>query len=206
MKNEYWNSLLTEKSWKILQELKRKYDFILIGGWAVYLYTKMQKSKDIDIVIDIKELEKLKHEGIEKNENLKKYEIKKEEVDIDIYVEYFSKLAIPVEDIKKFTLSIGGFKVVCPELLLVLKQEAYRNRENSVKGEKDRLDIISILLFTEINFDMYYSIVKKYNKNFFADDLKKLIKNFKEYDILSITPRELKLRKNKILERINKKD
>src|SRR3989344_4490106 len=99
-KKEYWNSLLTEKSWQILQDLRREYNFILIGGWAVYLFTKQQKSKDIDIVVGINELEKLKGGGLGKNDNLKKYEIKKEEIDVDIYVEHYSKLAIPVEDIK----------------------------------------------------------------------------------------------------------
>lgn len=43
----YYNELITEKSWKKLQELKRKYKFILIGGWAVYVYTKTLKSKDV---------------------------------------------------------------------------------------------------------------------------------------------------------------
>ena len=40
---EFWNSLLTEKSWNLLIEIKKKYDFILIGGWAVYLLTRQQK-------------------------------------------------------------------------------------------------------------------------------------------------------------------
>src|SRR3989344_179180 len=97
---EFWNSLLTEKSWNLLQELKKEHSFILIGGWAVYLFTKQQKSKDIDIVIDIKELQKFKSENLNKNDNLKKYEIKREDIDIDIYLEHYSRLAIPAEDIK----------------------------------------------------------------------------------------------------------
>ena len=49
---EFWNSLLTEKSQKLLMQLKNQpIKFILIGGWAVWLYTKQQKSKDIDIVL-----------------------------------------------------------------------------------------------------------------------------------------------------------
>ncbi len=43
-KKEYWNSLITEKSWKILQEIKKEHEFILIGGWAAYLLAKQQKS------------------------------------------------------------------------------------------------------------------------------------------------------------------
>lgn len=50
--NEFWNSDITEASWRGLQELKREIDFVLIGGWAVYLYSRLQKSKDIDVIVD----------------------------------------------------------------------------------------------------------------------------------------------------------
>ena len=68
---EFWNSNLTEKSWKIMQQLKKeKFDFIVIGGWAAYLWTSQHKSKDIDIIIeDYKSLEFLKE----------KYELKKKQ-------------------------------------------------------------------------------------------------------------------------------
>ncbi|MEK6936320.1 MAG: hypothetical protein AABW67_06030 [Nanoarchaeota archaeon] len=120
---EFWNSLLTEKSWKILHEIKHKYNFILIGGLAVYLLTRQQKSKDIDIVIDLTELKKFDKNELRKNDNLKKYEIKNEEIDIDIYLEYYSKLNIPVEDIKNYAVEIEGFRVLCPEALLISKKQ-----------------------------------------------------------------------------------
>ena len=195
---EFWNSLLTEKSWKILYEIKKKYSFILIGGWAVYLLTKQQKSKDIDIVIDLIELKKFDKNKLRKNDNLKKYEIKNEEIDIDIYLEYYSKLVIPVEDIKNYAIEIEGFRVLCPEALLILKQSAYLDRINSVKGEKDKIDVASLIFFSEINFKKYNEILKKYKLDYLKD-LEKLIKNFKEYDSLNLNPRGFKLRKNKIL-------
>ena len=37
---EYWHDLIVEKSWNALQKIKREFNFILIGGWAIYLYTK----------------------------------------------------------------------------------------------------------------------------------------------------------------------
>ena len=109
---EFWNSLLTEKSWRIMQELKKeKFRFIVIGGWAAYLWTKQHKSKDIDVIIpDFKELETLsKKYPLSKNDNLKKYEIKIEEIDIDIYLPYYSKLALPVQVIAKNTTRIESF-------------------------------------------------------------------------------------------------
>jgi hypothetical protein len=45
----YYNDLITQKSWQTLQVLRGRLEFVLIGGWAVYLYTKALKSKDIDL-------------------------------------------------------------------------------------------------------------------------------------------------------------
>ena len=42
---DYWHNLIVEKSWNVLQQLKGKFDFILIGGWASYFWTKASKSK-----------------------------------------------------------------------------------------------------------------------------------------------------------------
>ena len=72
--SEYWHDIQTEKSWKALQKIKGKFPFILIGGWAVYLWTSAQKSKDIDIIVDIKTLAELrKIHDVRKNEFLRKY-------------------------------------------------------------------------------------------------------------------------------------
>jgi hypothetical protein len=196
---EYWNTLLTEKSWNILQDIKRKYDFILIGGWAAYLLAKQQKSRDIDIVVGIKELEKLKKENLIKNDRLKKYELKREEIDIDIYVEYYSQLTIPPEELKNHFIETQGFKVASPEALLVLKQGAYADRQNSVKGEKDKLDIISLLFFTGIDFKQYKAILAKYELEAFLGELKKILAGFKGYDALGMTPREFKKKKEALL-------
>lgn len=205
MKNsEFWDSFLTEKSWNILQELNKKYRFILIGGWAVYLLAKQKKSKDIDIVLGIRELEMFKTEGLRKNENLRKYEIKRGEIDIDIYVEYYSKLAIPAEDVSKFSIKLDGFNVAPPELMLVLKQSAFIDREYFVKGEKDKIDIISLVFFTDVDFRKYYDILKEYKLESYSSNLKRIIKEFKDYNSLNLTPAQLKRKKNVMLEELKK--
>lgn len=201
---EYWNSLLTEKSWELLQEIRKKYNFTLIGGWAVYLWTKTQKSKDIDIIVGINELQKLKQENLGKNDALKKYEIKKQEIDIDIYVEHYSKLAIPVEDIHLYKESIEGFYVASPEVLLILKQGAEIDRGNSIKGEKDRIDIISMLFFSRIELNKYREILKKYGLENYIERLISLIRNFREYDKLDLNPREFKLNKERVLKELKR--
>lgn len=201
---DFWNSLLTEKSWDLLCELKKKYDFVLIGGWAIYIWTKQHKSKDIDIVIDLKELQKLKQENISKNDNLLKYELKFGEIDLDIYVEHYSKLVIPVKDIRRYSLKTEGFEVICPEALLILKQAAELSRKNSVKGEKDRIDIMSLLFFSEIDFKKYFAILKNYSLESYIHDLILLIREFENYNSLFSNPREFKLKKKETLDKLRK--
>lgn len=204
---EFWNSTLTEKSWKIFLGLReKKFNFILIGGWAAYLWTNLHKSKDIDIVIkDFKDLSVLKRDyDMIKNEHLKKYEIKIEEIDIDIYVPFFSKLTVPVEEIEKHTTIIKNFEVVKPEMLLILKQGAELDRKNSVKGEKDRIDIMTLLFYAGIDFKEYFKLLKKYKLGHFYERLKKIILNFKEIKYLNLNPRQFKLEKKEVIEKLKR--
>ena len=199
---EFWHDIITERSWKILQDIKREFDFILIGGWAVYLWTRAFKSKDVDILIDIKNLDYLKNNfDLRKNENLKKYEIKKDGIDIDVYVAFYSKLIIPVEDLVKYTTKIESFKVVKKEALLILKQGSEKEREFSEKGLKDRIDIITLLL-NDIDFKEYYKLVEKYKLDDFPSRLKIIINNFKDLKYINLNPREFKLKKQEILKRL----
>ena len=159
----FYNDLVTQKSFLTLQNLRGKLGFILIGGWAVYLYTKALKSKDIDIIINFDQLEKLKQDfEIIKNDRLKKYEARKEEVQIDIYLPYYSNIRIPVEKITDFT-KIETFTVPSVEMLLILKQLAYEERGLSPKGQKDKLDILSLLYFGNFDTVKYQKLVKKLN-------------------------------------------
>ena len=118
----FYHSITTDKSWQLLLNLRKKYKFILIGGWAVFLYTRALKSKDIDVVIEFSELEKLRDEFIiTKNNRLKKYEAKAEGLDIDIYVPFYSNPGLPAEVLKEFVVNLEGFKVPQKEILAILK-------------------------------------------------------------------------------------
>ena len=200
---DYWNSLVTEKSWNLLKEVNKKIKFTLIGGWAVYLWAKSHKSKDIDIVVDFKELEKIKLEyDLKKNDNLKKYEIIIEDIDIDIYVPYYSELAVPIEDIKNNCAKVENFNVAKPEILLILKQSAELDRADSEKGLKDRIDILDILFRCSINFDEYRNRLKEYKLMYYKERLIKILNEFKELKYLNLNPRKFKLRKKEILNKI----
>lgn len=173
---EFYHNLITEKSFQLLQDFRRKYRFILIGGWAVFLYAGTLKSKDIDVIVDYKELEKLKKEpGFSKNGRLKKYEIKTGEVDIDIYLPHFSNLGLPVEEVIDCCQSRQGFTVPIPEVLLVLKIYAYLDRKNTAKGNKDVIDIFSLIDKTEIDWKKYQELIRTYKLENLNQEFKRLI-------------------------------
>lgn len=184
MAKEFWNELLTQASWEKLFELSKKYDFILIGGWAAYLWTKAHKSKDIDVVVSQATLNEFKHDfQLFKNERLKKYEVKFEKFDLDVYVEHYSRLAIPPEELKNYLASVEGISTVRPEALLVLKQAAEIDRRGSAKGVKDAIDILAMLLYAEIDWKLYALLLARHGKNGFAAELEAVVKNFDEKNI-----------------------
>jgi len=200
---EFYHDLIIEKSFKILQDLRRKFDFILIGGWAIFLYTKALKSKDIDIIIDYDELEKFKKEfDIVKNERLKKYEAKVEQIDIDIYLPYYSNIGLRVEEVKKYTQSIEGFEVPIPEVLLILKTYTFFQRKNTTKGRKDLIDIFSLLSKEIINWQQYKELIKKYDLEEIDKKLKELIFSTKSLPELNLLNHQLSRLKRKILKNL----
>ncbi len=201
--SEYYHNIVTEKSFKILRQLQRTHDFILIGGWAVFVWTKLLKSKDIDVVLDYPELEKFKAQyELAKNDRLKKYEAKEGEVDIDIYVNNYSNPGLPAEDIGRYTVSRGGFRVPRPEVLLLLKQAAHEARLGTPKGEKDKIDIVSLLADCEIDFVFYKKLLDVYKKSELKEKLKDLLKSVNQMPERNLNQHALSRLKSRVLERL----
>ncbi len=203
---EFWHSELVERSWNLLQQLRKRYEFTLVGGWAVYLYTRALKSKDIDLVVDYGVLEGLARDfPLKKNVRLRKYELSLGGVEIDIYVPFFSVLGIPVEEVAAHVTILEGFRVPRPEVLLILKQAVELGRAGTVKGFKDRLDILFLLIHAPIDWDGYRVLVMKHSLDGYPDRLVEILetaeKEFVELGIAS--PRRIKLLREKILREIS---
>lgn len=166
-----WRDEVVEKSWQVLADMSGLADFVLIGGWGVYLWTKKLKSRDIDICIDQENFYKLQSQllqrnyGLKRNVRLMKFEALIGDVEIDIYTPFMSKLVIPCLDIfgKKLYSRIERFKVAIPEILLLLKAQAAQQRWHAEKGVKDRVDIISLLKFADIKLDTLKQVLEKYD-------------------------------------------
>ncbi len=202
---EYYHNLTTQKSFDLLKHLRLKFNFVLIGGWAVFMHTKSLKSKDIDLIVDFSELEKLRQVyHLTKNDRLKKYEIKSEEIDVDLYVYHYSNPGLPAEEAAKFAVPHEGFLIPRPEVLLILKQQAHESRVGTTKGEKDRIDIFALLQLPDFDLEFYRNTLGQYNRAEFLSLLKRLISETMEVKELNLDRHKFSRFKKKILGELEK--
>ena len=206
---DFWNDEITEKSWERLIELRNRFNFILIGGWAVYLYTARNKSKDIDIIVDYDTLWSMKNTygALKKNDHLKKYEINLEEgIDVYIYVPKYSELVIPVKDIFNLTIEREGFILPKEEALAILKIDAFIDRHNSTKGKKDAIDITNLVFFSDFDFNFFKELTIKYDLPDYPRILLTIIEKFdlSYIEYLALNENEFAKLRKKYIEEIRK--
>ena len=198
---EYYHNLVTQKSWVELQNLKKTLDFVLIGGWATYLYTKTLKSKDIDIVIDFDKLPILeKNYYVVKNDRLNKYEASKEEIQIDVYLPHYSKIGIPAEVLMRNTEYLEGFTVLASNYLLTLKLYTLKQRGRSVKGRKDFIDSIALINAKIIEWKKVQEIIEAYGLKDSLDSFKGFLNENYEVPELNLNKHQFSKVKKKIFD------
>ncbi len=64
----------------------------------------------------------------------------------------------------------------------MLKQGAEIGRRGTVKGQKDSIDIITLLLYAPISLRKYYGLLRRFGKEEFAKELLVAISNFRPAD------------------------
>jgi hypothetical protein len=152
-----WREDVVDRSWTILLHLREFSKFVLIGGWAVYFWTRKLKSRDIDLCIDQQDFYALQSElqkenvFVSRNPRLRKYEARFGDVEVDIYTPFQSNLLVPVGALftNRWFTNIEGYDVAVPEVLILLKSQAAKERWGSEKGIKDRADLLSLLLYSD---------------------------------------------------------
>lgn len=72
------------------------------------------------------------------------------------------------------------------EILLITKLFAYSRRRGSVKGEKDKIDILSLLIFNEIDYQDLSLYTKEFNLTSLKDLLKEILFESKEIKELNL--------------------
>ncbi len=163
MVRKYYNDFETDKSMELLKELSTAVDFVLIGGWAVNFYVKMQKSKDVDVVIPTEALAYFKAYGINKH-GINAFYSTIRGITVDIFVQGFSdrELTIPTNRILVAYNTIENVKVIEKEMLMLLKLCGYFSNDK-IKIEKDIIDVVSLLFYGEIDLNKVKRYIKEYN-------------------------------------------
>jgi len=186
-----WREEVVERSWSVLEDLKNLADFVLIGGWGVYLWTRKLKSRDIDLYIDQENFYRLQSELLQRNYAVKRNEALIGDVEVDIYTPFMSHLVVPCLDVfnQKLYSLIERFKVAIPEVLLLLKAQAAQQRWHAEKGVKDRVDIISLLKFADVKNDLLRQMLKQYDRQrILLNVIKRVISESRvEYRLLNLT-------------------
>jgi len=160
---QFWNEEQTKKSRELLNTLAGSIDFVLIGGWAVYMYVRQQMSLDVDMAIAYSSLEYFRKYGMNDYKGIKaKYSVVNG-VYVDLFIEDFSDkdLPVPVSTILKEYNTIEGIKVANKELLLLLKLWEYF-RADEQKIRKDMLDVLGLMLYGDIDLKKFKAYIDAY--------------------------------------------
>jgi hypothetical protein len=154
-----------DKLWAGVIELSQEYGerIVFIGGVAIYLHTRegaapetfLERSHDGDFFISLADFADLRdHEEVTANRRLFKYQIIKNGLEFDVYLENQAHLRVPFQDLYAASEVADGIRVASLEHLLVLKLDAFSDRRASAKGRKDERDVIRIIyLMSQEGYD-----------------------------------------------------
>lgn len=169
MKKQFWNREATDKSFRLLGSLPNHVDFVLIGGWAVYLYVGVQKSQDIDILIGYDGLNYFRQFGIGEYPQSKVRYSTINGVVVDLFIEELIDPYLPFSSrmILDNYVKIQNIKVVDRNILLLLKLWGYFSPDET-KHRKDVIDVVSLLFYGGIDL----KAVRKYVEDYKIDKRK----------------------------------
>jgi len=126
---------------------------VFIGGIAVYMHAKnhtetagfAETTHDADFYISLADMGDLRDmEEVTPNRRLSKHQLVKRGFEFDIYTERQSSLIVPYDAVVAESTVYGDMRVASLEHLLALKLEAFLDRKDSGKGDKDAKDLLRI--------------------------------------------------------------
>ncbi len=128
---------------------------VFIGGIAVYMHVintptaeeYAEFTHDGDFYISLADMSDLRDiEELTPNRRLSKHEMTKDGFAFDIYTERHSNLIVPYDAVAAHAVPYAEIRVARLEHLFALKLEAFLDRQDSAKGDKDAKDLLRIAL------------------------------------------------------------
>ena len=93
---------------------------------------------------------------------------------------FYSDLGLPVEKIIKKTTLVNGFVLLEKEVLLITKLKSLSGSGSERQRTKDLIDIISLVLLEDFNFNYLSDLIKKHHLKKYWIVLEKLVHETKE--------------------------
>lgn len=126
---------------------------VFIGGIAVYLHARnlpetaalAATTHDADFYISLPDMGDLRdREEVTPNRRLSKHQLIKRNFEFDIYTERQSALIVPYDAVVAESTVCSDIRIASLEHLFALKLEAFLDRKDSAKGDKDAKDLMRI--------------------------------------------------------------
>ena len=151
------NSSDFERLMRACADLASRYPdgLVFIGGIAVYLHAVntpqaadlAEFTHDADLYLSLADMGDLRDaQTLTPNRRLSKHQLILDGFEFDVYTERLSSLPVPYDAVMAHAVGHGELRCACPEHLVVMKIEAYRDRRASTKGAKDAKDLARIAL------------------------------------------------------------
>lgn len=155
MPREFYPAEFTTRSRSVLDRtIALLPDAVLIGGWATWVRTKGPMSHDIDLIIDHAGLDVVRSHSDDVSQSAhlggRKWRATIDGIHLDLYVPYQSRLgqrlALRTELLADHADSVDGWRVLSVPAHLATKMAALLDRPDTMPGEKDRSEILALLL------------------------------------------------------------
>jgi hypothetical protein len=151
---EFYPAEFTERSRNVLHRVHDAVpDAVLIGGWATWVRTGGAMSHDIDLIVTRPQLETIGSlvEEMSESHHLagRKWRATLNGIHLDLYVPYESRLGqhvqLRTEALIEHRDQVDEWTVLTPTAHLATKLAALLDRPDSLPGDKDRQEILSLL-------------------------------------------------------------
>jgi hypothetical protein len=155
-KNREWSAV-----WSVVADLSGAYvsDIVFIGGIATYAYThdltaKPEVTRDADAAADHAVVTALASAyDVTENKRLQKAQVVIDGVEVDLYVGRKTGLRYQFPELVRHRRHVGVGRVTVPVAsvahLILLKLDAFAEREGSAHGDKDVRDVAKLLAVIE---------------------------------------------------------
>lgn len=127
---------------------------VFIDGVALYLHEvntptwakeAVEARRDVVFMLSLADFSELRHtDELVSNRRRGNHQLIRNGIEFDVYVERQNNLAVPYDETVAHAITYEGMQIACLEHLLILKLNAFIDRAQGSKGDRDARDLVTI--------------------------------------------------------------